>query len=89
MSISGTIRPALLGSIALEVIMMRNNLEKILEEKGRSKKEKQEAKKALAQLKEVEKGLIHLYLLSEIQRQRVRNPFLNYMLSKGRFVEKE
>jgi len=70
-----------LGSLALEVLVMRNNLENFLEEK-RSKKQKEAAKKALKQLRELEKGIIHLYFLSAFQRQRFHHdPLLEYMMN--------
>lgn len=82
----GVVQANQLGYIALEILIMRNKVEDVLEKKV-SKQERAEAKKALEQLRRLEKSIIQLYLISRFRKQSSNDLFLDYISQRHSFME--
>lgn len=77
-----------LGNIALEILIMRSRVESVLEQKG-SQAEQRRARKALEQVKQLEKSVVQLYLLARLQREGSEDLFLDYLTRRHSFMERE
>ena len=67
-----------LGDVALEVMMTRLRVEESLAHKPK-KEERVHLKRALRQLKDVERDIVRAYVLQSLGRRAPINPFLSYM----------
>jgi|GEM_PF-6204065 len=66
------------GNVALEILFMRNAAEEAME-KG-SNADKGEAKEALKRLRELEKALVQLFMMSRLStRKHARSDFMEFL----------
>lgn len=79
-----------LGKLAIQVLMMRVNLENVLEEKKYSKEDKKKAKKMQAKVKEIERRVVSLFLMSRIARAKTPDTlgsFFDYIRGSYEYEE--
>jgi len=69
-----------LGQLALEILIEREKLEDMVE-KG-PKHEKKKAKEQLKKLKEIQKSIVKLYIVSMLKGKGQKNNYMNYIMSK-------
>jgi hypothetical protein len=79
---SGATTTEQLGTIALEIMVSRENAEETISGKA-SLEDKKRAQKTLEQLKEIEKNIVRVYILNRLEHpQGKKTPFIDYVMSK-------
>ena len=70
-----------LGRLALEILLIREGLEEILESDV-SEEKLEKAKGDLKKLRELEKSVVKIYILSMVSGKQNKSNFMNYLMSK-------
>jgi hypothetical protein len=79
---SGATTTEQLGTVALEIMVARENAEETISGKS-SQEDKERAQRTLEQLREIEKNIVRLYILNRLEYpQGKKTPFIDYVMSK-------